>query len=376
MSAWPGKYVIGLTGNIATGKSVIRKMLEHLGAYGIDADALGHRAIARGAPGYQPVLNTFGRWILSPDGEIDRARLAKIVFDDPEALSRLEAIVHPMVTQAVDLLVRRSRHKVIVVEAIKLLESGLRAKCDTLWVAHTPEIVQINRLVQKRGLSQAIALQRITAQPSQLAKILAADVVIRNDGAFEDTWQQVVEAWRRIFPTAEARDTQVAAIAGSLALQRAGPRQAAEIAEFITRISNGSVRRNKNDIMEAFGEKAYLVLKLEGQTVGVAGWQVENLVARTDDIYLQPDLPLRDVLRTLTEEIERESRELQCEIALVFLSKDLLQKQDVWRTLGYQKRTVDSLGVRAWQEAAMESLTTDTTMLFKQLRKDRVLRPV
>jgi dephospho-CoA kinase len=136
------------------------------------------------------------------------------------------------------------------------------------------------------------------------------------------------------------------------------------------------VRRNKNDIREAFGEKAYLVLKIEGQMVGVAGWQVENLVARTDDIYLQPDLPLRDVLRTLTEEIERESRELQCEIALVFLSKDLLQKQDVWRTLGYQKRTVDSLGVRAWQEAAMESLTTDTTMFFKQLRKDRVLRPV
>jgi len=128
MSAWPGKYVIGLTGNIATGKSVIRKMLEHLGAYGIDADALGHRAIARGAPGYQPVLNTFGRWILSPDGEIDRARLAKIVFDDPEALSRLEAIVHPMVTQAVDLLVRRSRHKVIVVEAIKLL--GIRFACQ------------------------------------------------------------------------------------------------------------------------------------------------------------------------------------------------------------------------------------------------------
>ena len=245
-----------------------------------------------------------------------------------------------------------------------------------LWVAHTPERVQINRLMQKRGLSQEIAMQRIAAQPSQQAKILAADVVIRNDGTFEDTWQQVLEAWRRIFPTAEALDTQVAVIAGSLAGQRGGPRQAAERAEFITRITKGSVRRNKNDIMEAFGEKAYLMLKLDGQMVGVAGWQVENLVARTDDIYLHPGLPLREVLRTLTEEIERESRELQCEIALVFLSKDLLQKGDVWRTLGYQTRTVQSLGVRAWQEAAMESLTTDTTMFFKQLRKDRVLRPV
>jgi dephospho-CoA kinase len=79
MSAWPGKYVIGLTGNIATGKSVVRKMLEHLGAYGIDADALAHRAIAKDAPGYQPVLDTFGSWILTPEGQIDRTKLGRIV---------------------------------------------------------------------------------------------------------------------------------------------------------------------------------------------------------------------------------------------------------------------------------------------------------
>ena len=100
MSAWPGKFVIGLTGNIATGKSVVRKMLEHLGAYGIDADALGHRAIARDAPGYKPVLDTFGKWILAPDGQIDRGKLARVVFADPDALIQLESIVHPLVRQA------------------------------------------------------------------------------------------------------------------------------------------------------------------------------------------------------------------------------------------------------------------------------------
>jgi dephospho-CoA kinase len=108
MSAWPGKFVIGLTGNIATGKSVVRKMLEHLGAYGIDADALGHRAIAKDAPGYQAVIDTFGRWILTPDGQIDRAKLAHVVFSDPDALVRLESIVHPLVRQAVDILIKRS----------------------------------------------------------------------------------------------------------------------------------------------------------------------------------------------------------------------------------------------------------------------------
>src|SRR5512141_3176366 len=125
MSAWPGKYVIGLTGNIATGKSVVRKMLEHLGAYGIDADALSHRAIARGAPGYQPVVTTFGKWLVRPDGEIDRAKLGRLVFNDPEAMLQLEKIIHPLVSQAVDVLITRSSQNVVVIEAIKLLESGL-----------------------------------------------------------------------------------------------------------------------------------------------------------------------------------------------------------------------------------------------------------
>ena len=86
MSRWPGKYVIGLTGNIATGKSVVRKMLEHLGGYGIDADALAHRAMAKGAPGFPLVLKSFGEWIVDDEGQIDRARLAKIVFSDQGAL--------------------------------------------------------------------------------------------------------------------------------------------------------------------------------------------------------------------------------------------------------------------------------------------------
>ena len=89
MSKWAGKFLIGVTGNIATGKSVVRKMLEHMGAYGIDADALGHRAIAKGAPGYQQVLELFGKWVLTPDEEIDRTKLARIVFNNPETLPQL-----------------------------------------------------------------------------------------------------------------------------------------------------------------------------------------------------------------------------------------------------------------------------------------------
>ena len=104
MSNWPGKIILGLTGNIATGKSVVRRMLEHLGAYTIDADALAHRVISKGAPGYQPVLDKFGTWLLDKDGQIDRVKLGKLVFADGQALAQLEDIVHPYVGQAVDML--------------------------------------------------------------------------------------------------------------------------------------------------------------------------------------------------------------------------------------------------------------------------------
>jgi dephospho-CoA kinase len=377
MSAWPGKFVVGLTGNIATGKSVVRKMLEHLGAYGIDADALGHRAIAQGAPGYQPVLDTFGQWILAQDGQIDRTRLARIVFADPEALARLEAIVHPLVGQAVDVLVRRSNHKVIVIEAIKLLESSLRSGCDSIWVTTAAREVQITRLVQKRGMAEQAALQRILAQPSQEDKIAAADVVIRNERSFENTWQQVVAAWKRVAPAVEpAQEPAAKAAKGALAVERGRPRQAAEIAALINRLSAGQRRLDRDDVMAAFGEKAYLLLRMDNRLVGLVGWQVENLVARTDDIYLEAGIPFADAMKALSEEVERASRELQCEISLVFLTPELARQDAVWKALGYQPRTIQELGVRAWQEAAAESMPDGSVLLFKQLRKDRVLKPV
>src|SRR5512136_430195 len=195
VSNWPGKYVIGLTGNIATGKSVVRRMLEQLGAYGIDADALSHRAIARQAPGYRKVLDAFGGWILDESGEIDRARLAGLVFSDPEALQQLEAIVHPLVRQGIDLLIRRYNQSVIVIEAIKLLEGPFAGACDTIWVTDAPESVQVARLMQWRNMSEQEALQRIHAQPSQGVKTAAANLVIQNTGSFEDIWKQVLAAW-------------------------------------------------------------------------------------------------------------------------------------------------------------------------------------
>jgi dephospho-CoA kinase len=377
MGAWPDKYVIGLTGNIATGKSVVRKMLEHLGAYGIDADALAHRAIAPGAPGFQPVVDTFGKWILDENGYIERSRLARIAFSDPNALALLEEIVHPLVRQAVDLLVRRSRQKVIVVEAIKLLEGELRAQCDAIWVTYAPREVQLERLVQKRGMSDEIARQRINAQPSQEQKLAAANVVITNEGSFEDAWVQVVAAWVETVPLPKTAPLITKPVSeGEIVVERARPRQAGHIAAFINRLSKDDQHLNREDIMAAFGEKAYLLLKRGTRIVGLVGWQVENLIARTADVFLEQGLSLDESMRLLLAEVEQASRELQCEASLLFLSPEFAKHHSLWSELGYEQRSVQSLGVRAWQEAAIETMPTGAVMFFKQLRKDRVLQPI
>jgi dephospho-CoA kinase len=377
MKAWPGKYVIGLTGNIATGKSVVRKMLEHLGAYGIDADALAKRAIAQGAPGYKPVVNTFGNWILNSEQQIDRARLGRIVFSDSYALELLESIVHPLVREAVDVLVKRSNQMVIVIEAIKLLESPLRKNCDTIIVTYAPPEVQLARLMQKRDMDEADARQRIGAQSSQEEKMLAADLLIRNEGSFEDTWHRVLSAWKTMFPDTPLIQLEMKVAAdGTMAVGKARPHEADEIAEFVKKVNPKTRLRTRDDIMAAFGEKAFLMLKTGNRLSGIAGWQVENLVARIDDVHLDPRISLVGGMKVILSEVERSSRDLQCEVSLLFLPPNLARHHAVWKELGYELRTINSLGVKAWQEAAQESMPHGTVLLCKKLRKDRVLRPV
>jgi dephospho-CoA kinase len=377
VSRWPGKYVIGLTGNIATGKSVVRRMLEHLGAYTIDADALSHRAIAKGAPGYKPVVDAFGKFILGAGGEIDRAKLGRLAFSDPDVLQELEAIVHPLVEQAVDLMIRRTSQRVIVIEAIKLLEGKLVSACDAVWTTYAPEQVQKARLMQKRGMTEKEALQRIQTQSPQELKTAAAKVVIQNTGSFESTWKQVVTAWKVISPVTDTSPVILhKARVGELAVQRGRPRDSADIAALITRLSAGTRRLSSGDIMAAFGDKAFLLLLSDKQLVGLVGWQVENLVARTTELYLDPGVSIPLALKTLVTEVEHASQDLLCEASLLFLPPHLATREDVWKEMGYARRTPQTLGVQAWQDAAIESQPSDTVLLFKQLRQDRVLRPV
>jgi dephospho-CoA kinase len=376
LSSRPGKYVIGLTGNIATGKSVVRRMLEHLGAYTIDADALAHRAIARGAPGYQQVIDRFGKWLVGRDGEIDRQKLGNLVFHDREALKQLEEIIHPLVIQATKLLIKHAIQPVVVVEAIKLLESPLRDTCDSIWVTNAPEEVQIERLIRKRGITREQAQERIHIQSAQSEKLAAANVAIHNTGSYEDLWIQVYNDWKKISPAAETLPVTKPAESRDYSIQRGRPRDTKVIAELLTRLSKGTRKVDPDEIMADFGDKAYLLLRLKDRFVGLAGWQVENLVARTTDLYLEDQINIREALPIILNEVERASNNLQCEASLVFLTADQASHADIWEHLGYANRTPQTLEVQVWQDAAVESMPADTLLFFKQLRQDRVLRPI
>ncbi len=352
-------------------------MLEHLGAYTIDADALSHRAIAKGAPGYQPVVDYFGKWILDKDGEIDRGKLGALVFRDPAAMRQLEQIVHPLVRKAVEVLARRATQPVVVIEAIKLLEGELRKGCDSIWVTYAPQVVQIERLTRKRNISREEALQRINAQAPQTGKIEAADVVIRNIGSYDDLWKQVSAAWKKYVP-AKTGPIQLAKEAkpGEFSVTRGKPKDSEAIATLLNHLGDGHRKLTADHIMAQFGDKAYMLLLSGRKLVGIAGWQVENLVVRTTDLYLEPEIDVPKALEKLVHEIETVSSELQCEASLVFPTAGLAAQDAVWKKLGYEGRTPEALGVQAWTDAAKESMPADTILLFKQLRRDRVLRPI
>ena len=193
--------VIGLTGPIGAGKSLVAGMLRELGAKVIDADAVVHDEQSSGTVGYSAIVQTFGTGVLGEDKEIDRKKLADEVFADPKKLARLERIMHPRVIARI-LEARKMLRDgdVMVVEAIKLLESDLRNVCDEIWVVLAPRAVLIVRL-RARGLPQAEADMRLARQASEEEFRAAADVIILNDGDRDDTRTRVREAWDRLRST-------------------------------------------------------------------------------------------------------------------------------------------------------------------------------
>ncbi|HEY8731372.1 MAG TPA: dephospho-CoA kinase [Candidatus Limnocylindria bacterium] len=191
-------FVIGLTGPIGAGKSTVAGMLRELGARVLDADAIARDEQSRGTTGYSAIVQQFGTEVLGQDREIDRRKLADIVFADPRRLEQLEKILHPRVIARI-LEARKMvpDDQVLVVEAIKLVETSLRSVCDRIWVVLAARDQLLARLAS-RGMSEAGVTARLAAQASEPELRGAAHVVIENDGDRDALRAAVAIAWSEI----------------------------------------------------------------------------------------------------------------------------------------------------------------------------------
>ena len=196
-------YIIGLTGNIATGKSTVLRYLQQKGAYVFDADKLAHESMQKGTHTYWAIVDAFGDTILQTDGAIDRPKLGQVVFNDPAKLAQLEALVHPAVFDLARRELAKVETDIVVLEAIKLLEAGqLVTMCDEIWVVISRPEVQIQRLRTTRNMNEAEARRRMAAQSPQEEKVKRADRVIDNSGTEAELYAQLDQAWAAILARA------------------------------------------------------------------------------------------------------------------------------------------------------------------------------
>jgi len=196
---------VGLTGGLASGKTFVGQALEELGCRVLQADEIGRQVMEPGGEAFAEIVQEFGPEILAPDGSIDRKRLAGIVFEDPERLAALNRLVHPWVIRRendwLERLAEEDPRAIAVVEAAVMIEAGTHKRFDRLIVAACSQEQQIERAVQRGGMTREEALARIRRQIPLEEKIKLADFVIDTGGTREQTLQQVrevYEALRRI----------------------------------------------------------------------------------------------------------------------------------------------------------------------------------
>jgi dephospho-CoA kinase len=186
---------VALTGGIGSGKSTVAEFLDELGAYVIDSDQLARDVVERGTPGYEAVLATFGDGILT-DGEIDRAKLAEIVFKDATARAALESIIHPLVRDSAEKMVKSLPSDAVVINQIPLLvETDGAKRFDFVITVSADEDVRRRRLIE-RGMKDYEVTKRLAAQVNDAAREAIAHSVIRNNGSIDELRQVVEELWR------------------------------------------------------------------------------------------------------------------------------------------------------------------------------------
>jgi dephospho-CoA kinase len=197
--------LVGLTGNIGSGKSTVARMLSERGATIIDADVLARRAVELGTPAYTKIVARWGRAVLSPDGHLDRAAMRRVVFADQAQLEELNEIVHPEVERLRDHLVDQARargDRIVVCDIPLLFEKGMADRFDRILLVDAPRPIRLERLLHDRGLQTTEAMEIIAAQMPAELKRARADFIVENGGTLTQLERRVQDLWSSLMRAA------------------------------------------------------------------------------------------------------------------------------------------------------------------------------
>ena len=201
--------LVGLTGNIGSGKSTVAQLFSERGATIIDADVLSRRAVEVGTPAFRAIVERWGTSVLAADGAIDRGALRRVVFSDSQQLEHLNKIVHPAVERMRVALVEQARQRgdrVVVCDIPLLFEKKMTGKFDRIVLVDAPRPVRLERLVRERGLRETEAMDMIVAQMPAELKRARADFIIDNDDTLAALDRQVAEVWSSLQQAPESAE--------------------------------------------------------------------------------------------------------------------------------------------------------------------------
>ncbi len=411
-TTYAGKVIIGLTGNIATGKSAVMRLAHDHGALTIDADKIVHELMDNDATMQAAIAVAFGSEVRREDGRIDRKKLGEIAFADPTALQDLEAMTHPAVGKEVDARILASKQDIIFIEAIKLLEGNIRDICHQIWVTRCSPQRQLERLRVCRGMETELAAVRIKAQPPQEEKVAQSDVLIDTNGLMRDTEAQFDIAWVRLPDPATAEPMnrlplpdeseqngtkpltgrQAAPKAAApkkvateappprlqpserpedLQVRRARPSDIPSVLLLIQKATDGKVQMKRSDLLMALSERGYFIGQVGAEISTVIGYNIDSQVARIDEIYIYPLEMATQTGKAVLEDIEISAATHMGQILVAFLPQDT---PDVIREMflaeAYEPMPFDEMA-RGWQLAIEESQPEGTDYLVRLLRDTR-----
>jgi len=348
------RLLIGLTGNIATGKSVVRRMLVNHGALGLDADVIAHRMLYPGGKAYQPVIDVFGADILTPQKEISRVKLGKVVFSNPDRLKALEDLVHPAVTADIEERTNRASLPVGVIEAIKLLETPLAGFCQSIWVSQASPAHQMERLLHARMMSEALARERISAQSPQAEKLKQADVVINTESDFSQTWKQVRQALNDTIQLEATLPTPHIKINPKFNVHTAGAFPAEALETFWAAHSG----RESDDLYQHLAFNVVQVITHQKQITAILICEDWNFTSSLKAVIASPEVhvPMAVILEAFqTAAIERQSE-------LLILSEQVLANwpaDEAPDPFGYRRQSARDFTFPAWRQAVLRQSGTE-----------------